>query len=120
MTLALKTFEEFGMIEIIDCVITIPNWEKIQSISGLDSIREKARLRQAKYRENQLLLLNTKDKEEEIKNKNKNKEGNVTCNVTNNVTYFENIELNTIFFFLVRIQKRRKDKRINLKGLKLL
>ena len=52
------------MIEIIDCVITIPNWEKIQSISGLDSIREKARLRQAKYRENQLLLLNTKDKEE--------------------------------------------------------
>ncbi len=109
VTLALKTFEEFGMIEIVDCVITIPNWEKIQSISGLDSIREKARLRQAKYRENQLLLLNTKDKEEEIKNKNKNKEGNVTNNVTNNVTYFENIELNTIFSSWLEYKKEKRQ-----------
>ena len=108
VTLALKTFEEFGMIEIVDCVITIPNWEKIQSISGLDSIREKARLRQAKYRENQLLLLNTKDKEEEIRIK----KGNV--NVTNNVTYF--IELNTIFSWL---NKKRKDKH-KPKGLEAL
>lgn len=105
VTLALKTFEEFGMIEIIDCVITIPNWEKIQSISGLDSIREKARLRQAKYRENQLLLLNTKDKE----NKNKNKEGNVTHNVTNDVTYFENIELNTIFSSWLEYKKEKRQ-----------
>ncbi len=107
VTLALKTFEEFGMIEIVDCVITIPNWEKIQSISGLDSIREKARLRQAKYREKQLLLLNTKDKEEEIKNKNK--EGNVTRNVTNNVTYFENIGLNTIFSSWLEYKKEKRQ-----------
>lgn len=107
VTLALKTFEEFGMIEIVDCVITIPNWEKIQNISGLDSIREKARLRQAKYREKQLLLLNTKDKEEEIKNKNK--EGNVTRNVTNNVTYFENIELNTIFSSWLEYKKEKRQ-----------
>lgn len=109
VTLALKTFEEFGMIEIIDCVITIPNWEKIQSISGLDSIREKARLRQAKYREKQLLLLNTKDKEEEIKNKNKNKEGNVTRNVTNDVTYFEDSNLNSTFISWLEYKKEKRQ-----------
>ncbi len=109
VTLALKTFEEFGMIEIVDCVITIPNWEKIQSISGLDSIREKARLRQAKYRENQLLLLNTKDKEEEIKNKNKNIESNVTCNVTNNVTYFEDSNLNSTFISWLEYKKEKRQ-----------
>ena len=75
---------------------------------GLIASEKKARLRQAKYRENQLLLLNTKDKEEEIKNKNKNKEGNVTCNVTNNVTYFENIELNTIFSSWLEYKKGEK------------
>lgn len=109
VTLALKTFEEFGMIEIIDCVITIPNWEKIQNISGLDSIREKARLRQAKYREKQLLLLNTKDKEEEIKNKNKNKEGNVTRNVTNDVTYFEDSNLNSTFISWLEYKKEKRQ-----------
>lgn len=37
--LALKTFEELGMIEIIDGVITIPNWGKHQN---LDSLEKKA------------------------------------------------------------------------------
>ena len=35
--LALKLFEEYGMIEIIENVITIPNWSKHQS---LDTLRE--------------------------------------------------------------------------------
>jgi len=108
VTLALNTFEKFGMIEIIDCVITIPNWEKIQSISGLDSIREKARLRQIKYREKQLLLLNTKDKEE-IDIKNKNIESNVTCNVTNNVTYFEDSNLNSTFISWLEYKKEKRQ-----------
>jgi len=109
VSLALQTFEEFGMVEIVDSVITVPKWDKYQNIKGLDDIREKARLRQAKYRENQLLLLNTKDKEEEIKNKNKNKEGNVTCNVTNNVTHFENVGLNTIFSSWLEYKKEKRQ-----------
>lgn len=108
VTLALNTFEKFGMIEIIDCVITIPNWEKIQSVKGLDEIREKARLRQAKYRENQLLLLNTKEKKE-IDIKNKNIESNVTCNVTNNVTYFEDSNLNSTFISWLEYKKEKRQ-----------
>lgn len=63
--MALKTFEDFGMIEYIDGVLTIPKWEKHQNVDGMDKIREQNRLRVAKYREKQKLL---------------------GCNVTGNVT----------------------------------
>lgn len=48
--LALDTFEQFGMIETINDVITIPNWEKHQNIEGMDKIREQTRLRVQKHR----------------------------------------------------------------------
>lgn len=51
--LALSTFEAFGMIEIDDEIITIPNWEKHQNIEGMEKIREQTRLRVAKHREKQ-------------------------------------------------------------------
>ena len=35
--LALKTFHEFGMIEIVNNVITIPNWEKHQKTDQLET-----------------------------------------------------------------------------------
>jgi predicted phage replisome organizer len=54
--LALQTFEQFGMIELIDGVITIPNWEKHQSIDRLEKIKEQTRARVAKHREKQKLL----------------------------------------------------------------
>lgn len=38
--LALKTFEAYGMIEIIDNVITIPNWDKHQSLDAAEQRRE--------------------------------------------------------------------------------
>lgn len=38
--LALNTFEEFGMIEMIDGIITIPNWDKHQSLDALEKKRE--------------------------------------------------------------------------------
>lgn len=63
---ALECFEQFGMIEIIDGVITIPNWEKHQSIDELDRIREQTRLRVQRHR----------DKQKQIAN------GNATCNAT--------------------------------------
>jgi predicted phage replisome organizer len=53
--LALRTFEQFGMIEIIDDMIYVSNWEKYQNADGLDKIREQTRQRVAKYRENKRL-----------------------------------------------------------------
>ncbi|MBR5583911.1 MAG: phage replisome organizer N-terminal domain-containing protein [Lachnospiraceae bacterium] len=49
--LAISTFEAFGMIDIIDEVITVVNWEKHQNIEGLEKIKEQNRLRQARFKE---------------------------------------------------------------------
>ena len=54
--LALKTFEQYGMIEVIDNVVTIPNWEKHQSLDKLEQAREQTRKRVAKHRQKQQLL----------------------------------------------------------------
>jgi predicted phage replisome organizer len=51
--LALKVFEEYGMIEIINGAIAIPNWEKHQNIDGLEKIREQNRIRKQNQRERQ-------------------------------------------------------------------
>lgn len=59
--LALKTFEEFGMIEIVNNAITIPNWEKHQSLDKLAEAKEKNRLRVAAHRERQKALASGND-----------------------------------------------------------
>jgi len=46
---ALKTFEQFSMIEIVDNLICVSNWEKYQNVESLDRIREQNRLRQKKW-----------------------------------------------------------------------
>lgn len=62
--LALNTFEKFGMIEVVDDIIHLSNWEKYQNVDGLEKIREQTRARVAKHREMKKL----------------------ECNVTSNVT----------------------------------
>ena len=64
--MALEIFEQFGMVEIIDGVIALPNWEKHQNIDGMEKIKTQTRNRVARYREKQKNLAL----------------GNVTCNVT--------------------------------------
>ena len=59
-------FLKLGMVIQEDDFYIIANWEEYQNIDGLEKIREQNRKRVQKYRE-------------------KNK-GNVTCNVTSNVT----------------------------------
>ena len=56
VTMALNTFEQFGMVEIVDGVITIPNWEKHQSLDKFEMAKEQTRIRVAKHREKQKLL----------------------------------------------------------------
>lgn len=68
--MAMKTFEDLGMVEIINGVVTIPNWEKHQRLDALEMAREATRTRVAKHRAKQKLLA----------------EGNVTGNVTDDVT----------------------------------
>lgn len=55
--MALKTFENFGMIEIIDKVITIPNWSKHQSLDAYERRKERDRERIAQKRAEQRALI---------------------------------------------------------------
>lgn len=59
--LALKTFENFGMIEVVNNAIAIPNWEKHQSLDKLEQAKEKNRQRVAAHREKQKLLASCND-----------------------------------------------------------
>lgn len=56
--LALRTFEQFGMIEVEDDILLIANWEKYQNIEGMERIREQNRNRKRvqREREKQALL----------------------------------------------------------------
>lgn len=58
--LALQTFEQFGMVEIIDGVITIPNWGKHQNLDQLESKKEYMRNYMTEYRARQKALLSGK------------------------------------------------------------
>lgn len=71
--MALEVFENFGMVEKIDGVIMLPNWEKHQNIDGMEKIKEQNRNRAARHRKKQKLLA-------------QNNESNVISNVTDNVT----------------------------------
>jgi predicted phage replisome organizer len=65
--LALKTMQDFEMIEVNDNGLIILNWEKHQNIKGLEQIKEQTRKRVQRHREKQKALAS-----------------NVTCNVTRN------------------------------------
>ncbi len=67
--LALKTFEQFGMVEIIDGVITIPNWGKHQNLEQLEDRKRYQREYQRKYRKKQKLLAASENDGENGENK---------------------------------------------------
>ena len=60
--LALNTFENLGMIEIVNNAYTIPNWEKHQNVDKMDEIREYNRLKQQESRARRKLLQGVNDK----------------------------------------------------------
>lgn len=55
--LALRTFEKYGMIEIIDDTITIPNWSKHQTLDAYERKKQNDRLRQARKRKEQRAMI---------------------------------------------------------------
>ena len=59
--MALKVFEQYGMIEIIDDILHLSSWEKYQNVERLDEIREYNRLAKQKSRAKKKLLEGVKD-----------------------------------------------------------
>ena len=55
--LALKTFEEFGMIEVVEGVITIPNWDKHQTLDAYEKKKERDRIYQQERRAKQKMIV---------------------------------------------------------------
>ena len=55
--LALDTFQRFGMIEIISNTVTIPNWNKHQSLDAYEKRKERDRLYRAERRASQKALI---------------------------------------------------------------
>ncbi|MBD6741770.1 phage replisome organizer N-terminal domain-containing protein [Staphylococcus aureus] len=82
--LAIQTFETLGMIEKVNGVIKVTNWEKHQSLDSKAKHKEKNKLRQQRYREKQKKLLEAKrnvtvtlrnDTEEEEEEREEEREG---------------------------------------------
>ncbi|EUN58518.1 hypothetical protein Q190_01558 [Staphylococcus aureus M1189] len=88
--LAIQTFETLGMIEKVNGVIKVTNWEKHQNIEGLEKIRAQNRLRKQKQRENNRKLLNghvtSRDSHatEEDKELERDKEKDIDKNLSSN------------------------------------
>lgn len=92
--LALETFEQFGMIEIINNTITIPNWNKHQDFTKIERNNEYMREYMRQYREKQRLLA----------------EGKEQCKVNSKVNSKTNVSL----LDKNRIDKNRIDKNNNI------
>ena len=55
--LALATFEKYGMIEIVEDTVTIPNWGKHQNLDKIEANNEYMRNYMREYREKQKALI---------------------------------------------------------------
>lgn len=96
---ALKVFETFQMIEVVDGFIFISNWEKYQAIEGMEKVREQNRIRQQRWYEKHnvkpnvsLTLSNALDKELELEKEKDVREKNKSTNNKKNKSMknFEN------------------------------
>ena len=82
--LALRTFQQFSMIEIVDDLIMVSNWEKYQNIDGMEKVREQGRQRIARFRERKRLeagnvTVTDSNATDKNKNKSKNREEESIC-----------------------------------------
>ena len=59
--LAIDTFENFGMVEVINNTYTIANWEKHQNVDKMDEIREYNKLKKRESRAKKKLLESVND-----------------------------------------------------------
>ena len=86
--LALRTFQDFGMIEIVDGVITIPNWGKHQNFDKIEKNNEYMRNYMRDYRAKQKLLAgNTEEKPSNVTSVT----SEVNCKVNSKVNSKSNV-----------------------------
>lgn len=101
--LALTTFAKFGMIEIIDDIIKISNWQRYQNEEAMARIKLMNAERQRRHRE--------KVKEQKLLLEGGECSCNVTSNVTDNVTSNENCSI-----YISNISSLSKDNEDKDKG----
>ena len=135
VSMALQTFEQFGMIEMIDGVITIPNWEKHQNEEKMAAIREYNREAQRKSREKKRLpqgvndSVNDKtltsqecqgtelDKELDLDIRNKNKKISFVDSLLSDI---EDDELKNLYLEYIAMRKAIKSPITTERALKML
>ncbi|HGC9328043.1 TPA: phage replisome organizer N-terminal domain-containing protein [Streptococcus agalactiae] len=129
--LALKTFEQFGMIAFVDGAVTIPKWEKHQNIDGLEKIRKQTRERVARHRQKQKALVSGQDSlsiecnvtetlpvtesngqvTQQIKNKNQKENKNVLDNSSRETEDQSTTYLKPEYYFLLQVIADRYNDR---------
>lgn len=57
LQLCMSFFINEGMISVVDDVYMLSNWSEYQNVEGMEKIREQNRIRQAKFKQKQKLLL---------------------------------------------------------------
>ena len=119
--LALTTFEKFGMVEIIDGVITIPNWNKHQTLDAYEKKKARDRIYQAERREKQRLLVQkSSDSQttpssyvaisEEDKEKEEEKESNNTYCASIDAPKVSKSDINNFFESIWKLYPNKKGK----------
>ena len=115
--LALTTFEQYGMIEVIDNVITIPNWEKHQNIEKLETIKEQTRKRVAEYRKRQEeKLLELKNVTQNVTLRNaleEDKEEDKNKNIIKDIVEYLNIKTKSSYRYSSENTRRTINARLN-------
>ena len=120
---ALKTFSDFGMIELINNVITIPNWNKHQTLDAYEKKKERDRIYQKEKRAKQKLLIKSSDEsaekssdvvaleeekeKEEDKNKNNKKKKKSEFDIFIE-EYTENLKLKETIYEFIKMRKAIK------------
>ena len=77
--LALTTFENFGMVEIINKTLTIPKWGKHQSLDKIEKYKEYMRGYMREYRKKQIAITSGESNLDNIN-------GKINCNINVNST----------------------------------
>lgn len=122
VTRALTLFQQLDMIEVVDNAYMIANWEKHQSGSSLEKIKEQNRERQRRFRDKQKVLA----LESDDSNVTVTSQSNVNCsyslsisnnkdNKSNNNIYIKEIidYLNNICDTHYRVANKQTQKLIN-------
>ncbi len=124
---ALKTFSDFGMIELINNVITIPNWNKHQTLDAYEKKKERDRIYQKEKRAKQKLLIESSKKSsdkseddssdtssdivalEEDKEKEEEREEDIDINIYIEIIDYLNSKANTNY----RVNNKKTRESIN-------